>query len=83
MALKNKENWGFGGFGEIFKGKEKSGAWPASEELFGGKAVLRKTPSGGLHAWQLHGGHRDHSQGVRGSLHSGKEHNGQIPPTTL
>ena len=42
-----------------------------------------KLPSGGLYAWQLYGGHRNHGQGVWGSLHPGEKHNGQISPTTL
>ena len=48
------------------------------EDLF-----LWKTPPGGLHAGQLYGGHRHHSQGVWGSLHPGEEYNGKIPPTAL
>ena len=38
---------------------------------------------GWLHAGQLHGGHRDHGEGVRSCLHSREKHHREIPPTTL
>ena len=69
MALKNKASQRFGDFS-----KERKEV----EDLF-----LWKTPPGGLHAGQLYGRHRHHSQGVWGSLHPGEEYNGKIPPTAL
>ena len=38
---------------------------------------------GWLHAGQLHGRHRDHSEGVWSCLHSREKHHREIPPTTL
>ena len=38
---------------------------------------------GWLHAGQLHGGHRDHGEGVRGGVHTGQEHHWQVPPAAL
>ena len=38
---------------------------------------------GWLHAGQLHGGHRDHGEGVRGGVHAGQEHHRQVPPAAL
>ena len=38
---------------------------------------------GWFHAGQLHGGHRDHGEGVRSCLHSREKHHREIPPTTL